>query len=106
MAAIKALLSIALIALLLFFESLPTSAAVHRGASTSLAGILRRNIVQTTADHHQVAEKKFNVHIKRRMRMRPVLIGRPKTSAANRSREAFCGVGSMLCIFVLLGLFL
>lgn len=106
MAALKSLVSVALLALLLFSESLTASAVDRSGDSNSLTGMLRRNVLQTAA--HQIAdnsvesspERKMNVHIKRRMR--PVATG-TRSSAANRSRIASIGVGSVL---VVLGLFL
>lgn len=112
MAASKSLIFIPLLLLLFFFQSLPTSAAVCDGASNSLTGILRRNILQTAARRiaDNNVERKMSVHIKRGTRggrssstgsspipTRPVWIGTGRrTSAANRSRVASFGVGFLL----------
>lgn len=113
MAAVKSLLSLALIALLFFSESLATSAADRGGASNSLTGMLRRNILHTPV--HQIAdnnvesstELKMNAHIKAKGgRIRPIATGAgtgSRKSAANRSRVASFGFGFLLFF---LGLFL
>ena len=109
MAAIRPLVSIALLALLFFSESLLTS---H-----SLTGIPHRNILHTVA--HRIVngsvessyQRKSNkLHTKDRRRIRPILIsgsnGMHHKSAENRSRVTSFEVGSMLCICIFLGLFL
>uniref|UniRef100_A0A9I9DBZ2 Protein no-on-transient A-like n=1 Tax=Cucumis melo TaxID=3656 RepID=A0A9I9DBZ2_CUCME len=102
MAAIKSLLFISLLALLFFSESLSTSAADCRGASNSVTGMLRRNVLQTATHEIADSEGKMNVHIKRGGggRIRPVAAGTGLTgnrkSAASRSQVASFGLGFLL----------
>ncbi|KGN44886.1 hypothetical protein Csa_015765 [Cucumis sativus] len=104
MAAIKSLISISLLALLFFSESLSTSAANCRGASNSVTAMLRRNILQTATHEIADSEGKMNVRIKKGGlgRFRPIGAGTgtgTRSSAANRSRVDSFGLGFLLFFF-------
>ncbi|XP_022992473.1 uncharacterized protein LOC111488793 isoform X1 [Cucurbita maxima] len=111
MAPIKSLISIALLALLLLFERLPISAADHGVAPSPLAGVFRLDTLQT-AERHQVAENgignqySFEQKIRRRARRAVRRAEGPSPSSANWSRTSSFGVGSLLCLCTVFGLFL
>ncbi|KAG6575858.1 hypothetical protein SDJN03_26497, partial [Cucurbita argyrosperma subsp. sororia] len=103
MAPIKSLISIALLALLLLSEHLPISAADHGVAPSPLAGVFRRDTLQT-AERHQVAENgigyqySFEQKIRRRARRAVRRAEGPSPSSANWSRTSSFGIGSLLCL--------
>lgn len=106
---IKSLVSMALIALLVFSKSLPNFAN-DDGVSNFNDGMLHRNLLQTT-DRHQIAKCKnenqhsFKQDINKKHRRSAKKANCPNKSLANRSGTMSFGIGSLLFLSIVYGFF-